>query len=268
MTATRPGESTCREIILLMLLTELMAPEEAPVVLPIVEYWVARLGVKSEELRITREILLEHHEEARVDLHRARFGQGSMTFSHMESLTEEHGIDALVFTSEPAPDVARRYQQLEDLEVGTLGRGLWEFYRSRDWRFLGEVSGVREEFGRHDWIHVLCDYDTTLLGETEQLLFRATSTSEERMGFHLLSGILIAQGALIPGLVTDAFEEGHVLDAPGAIERAADALRRGRACTFDFYGSFDPFDYADRSITELLAEWSIPAKAGPEVTSR
>ena len=30
--ATGPGESTCREIILLMLLTELMAPVEAPVV--------------------------------------------------------------------------------------------------------------------------------------------------------------------------------------------------------------------------------------------
>ena len=262
--ATRPGESTCREMILLMLLTELMAPEEAPIDLPIVEHWAARLGVKSEELRITREILIEHHEEARVDLHRARFEQHSITFSHLGALAEDHGRDDLVFTSEPAPDVARRYHELEDLEVGTLGRGLWEFYRSRDWRFPGEVGGVREEFGRHDWIHDLSDYDTTLLGEIEQLLFRATSTSEERMGFHLLSGILIAQGALIPGLATHAFEEGHALDAPGALERAVDALRRGRACTFDFYGSFDPFDYADRSITELLAEWNIPAKAEPD----
>ena len=75
--------------------------------------------------------------------------------------------------------------------------------------------------------------------------------------------ILIAQDALIPGPATHAFEEGHVLDAPGAIERAADALRRGRACTFDFYGSFDPFDYADRSIEELLSEWNIPAKTTP-----
>ena len=259
--ATEPEERTRREIILLMLLTELMAPEDAPTLHPVIERWAEELGVEGEELRITREILIEHHRAARVDLHRARFGTPGATPGQINAVIEEHDLDALVICVEATPQVADRYHQLEHLEAGTLGRGLWEFYRSRGWRFPGEVGGVREDFGRHDWIHVLCEYDTTLLGESEQLLFRATSTSEERMGFHLLSGLLIAQGALIPGLVTGTFEEGHAFDEPGAIERAADALHRGRACTFDFYGAFDPFDYADHAVEDLLTEWSIPPKA-------
>ena len=60
-----------------------------------------------------------------------------------------------------------------------------------------------------------------------------------------------------------AIARTDTLDDPGAVQRWADAVRRGAACTVDVMAGVDHFALATRDSPELREEFAIPAKAVP-----
>ena len=57
-----------------------------------------------------------------------------------------------------------------------------------------------------------------------------------------------------------AIARTDTLDDPGAVQRWADAVRRGAACTVDVMAGVDHFALATRDLAELSQEFAIPAK--------
>src|SRR5205823_4233319 len=65
------------------------------------------------------------------------------------------------------PQLAAQWQSLGELHVGTLGRGVADFYRDRGFVFPGLPGSAPPLLAQHDWVHVLAGYGTALENEIE-----------------------------------------------------------------------------------------------------
>ena len=45
---------------------------------------------------------------------------------------------------------------------GSLGLGVWRFYRARGFTFPGRPESAPPNLAQHDWIHVLAEYGSTV----------------------------------------------------------------------------------------------------------
>ena len=164
-------------------------------------------------------------------------------------------------------ELADRWETLGDLPSGTLGRGVWEFYRARGFEFPGKPGSAPPLLAQHDWVHVLVDYGTKVESELEVFGFIARANDDPR-GFSLLAMVvsLFETGYLAHGAgLFDAFP--GQLSHEGMAVRVADAMRRGAlshgldgALDVDFLG-VDWFTLADRPIDALRAQFGIDAKS-------
>lgn len=73
-----------------------------------------------------------------------------------------------------------RWSSLENCPPGSLGRGVFEFYRSRGFSFPGLVGSAPPLLAQHDWVHVLADYGTTIESELEVFMFIARANADPR----------------------------------------------------------------------------------------
>ena len=126
----------------------------------------------------------------------------------------------------------------------------------RGFVFTGQKGSVNPSIAQHDWIHLLCDYNTTIEGELEVFSFIGSSIPDVK-GFSFLVAIvsLFETGRLESwgGGVLNA-DKGH-LELPGMPERVADAIRRGRVCNKDVMYGIDYFNYKDypiETVREIL----------------
>ena len=146
------------------------------------------------------------------------------------------------------PDLARRWQDLEHLPEGTLGRRIWEFYRARGFAFPGTPGSAPPALAQHDWIHVLADYGTTVESELEVfgLISRA---SDDPRAFSLLVQVLglFEAGYLQAGMGLFQMDVGHLsADDEQMAERLADAMKRGAWAAWqhnDAHGTRDGIDF-------------------------
>ena len=60
-----------------------------------------------------------------------------------------------------------RWAALEHCPDGSLGHGVWRFYRARGFTFPGRPNSAPPTLAQHDWIHVLADYGSTVESEIE-----------------------------------------------------------------------------------------------------
>ena len=58
----------------------------------------------------------------------------------------------------PDPTMAARWAALEHCPPGSLGRGVWQFYKARGFNFPGTPNSVSPRLAQHDFVHVLADY--------------------------------------------------------------------------------------------------------------
>jgi hypothetical protein len=160
------------------------------------------------------------------------------------------------------PELAARWQSLAELPVGTLGRGVADFYRDRGFAFPGLPGSAPPLLAQHDWVHVLAGYGTTLENELEVFAFIARANDDPR-GFSLLAMIvsLFETGNLAAGAGLFEANPGHLRETGMAV-RVADAMRRGALTrgSQDFLG-FDWFELADRPVADLRREFEIPDKS-------
>jgi hypothetical protein len=157
--------------------------------------------------------------------------------------------------------LAARWASLEDLPVGSIGRGVADFYRDRGFVYPGKTGSAPPLLAQHDWVHVLAGYGTTLENELEVFAFIARANDNPR-AFSLLAMVvaLFETGYLAAGAGLFEADPGH-LGRSGMPARLADAMRRGALVTGsrDFL-ELDWFDVADRPVEVLRRELGVPAK--------
>jgi hypothetical protein len=159
------------------------------------------------------------------------------------------------------PALAARWVALEELPVGTLGRGVADFYRDRGFVYPGLPGSAPPLLAQHDWVHVLAGYGTTVENELEVFAFIARANDDPR-AFSLLAMVvsLFETGYLAAGAGLFQADPGH-LRRSGMPRRLADAMRRGALVpgSRDFL-ELDWFDLADRPVPVLRQEIGVPAK--------
>lgn len=196
-----------------------------------IDHYATQLGVSTTRLQVVRDRVRAHREHMELD--RARIdGREDRDPAHSGSGDER---------------LAARWQRLEGCPPGSLGRGVWELYRVRGWPFPGEQRAAPEATCRHDFVHVLADYDATPIGEIEVAGFIGAGKAED-LGFAFL-------------LVALAVWEPDVLDDAGGSERLADALGRGTRCGMDLLDGLDHFALAAEQLETLRLRFRVPPKS-------
>jgi hypothetical protein len=164
------------------------------------------------------------------------------------------------------PRLASQWCALEALPVGTLGRGVADFYRDRGFVYPGLPGSAPPLLAQHDWVHVLAGYGTTLENELEVFAFIARANDDPR-GFSLLAMIvsLFETGNLAAGAGLFEANPGHLRDAGMAV-RVADAMRRGALVrgSQDFLG-VDWFAIAERPVDDVRREFEVTGKSAEAV---
>jgi hypothetical protein len=159
------------------------------------------------------------------------------------------------------PGLAARWQSLASLPVGTLGRGVADFYRDRGFVYPGLPGSAPPLLAQHDWVHVLAGYGTALENEIEVFGFMARANDDPR-AFSLLAMVvsLFETGYLAAGAGLFQANAGH-LRSSGMAVRLADAMRRGALTkgSHDFL-DVDWFELADRPVTVTRAEIGLVPK--------
>ena len=220
------------------------------------------LGVEDEFIEIAREYSQGAYGIAASDLARKGYmgnpdlvKKGGELMHVNKTLTDPFQVD------EDDPELLNQWLALEHCQKDSLGRNIWEYYQGRGFVFTGQKGSVNPTIAQHDWIHLLCDYNTTIEGELEVFSFIGSAIPDTK-GFSFLVAIvsLFETGRLESwgGGVLNA-DKGH-LDLPGMPERVADAIRRGRICNRDVMYGIDYFKYKDIPIEEVRNQLNIVKK--------
>jgi len=164
------------------------------------------------------------------------------------------------------PPLAARWEALEKLEEGTLGRRVADFYRARGFVYPGRPGSAPPLLAQHDWVHVLADYGTTVESELEVFAFIARA-NDDLHAFSLLAMVvsLFETGYLRTGAGLFERSPGHLSHA-GMATRVADAMRRGALCngSIDFLRT-DWFGLAPLSVEEVRRHFGVAPKSAAAV---
>ena len=247
-------------LVQLMVLGELiLEPLPAEVAARVREY-ATELCVDDEMINVA-----EAYASGALDVAAADFSRNGYLASvdpdrlravHAEALAQSWAA----VTQDPA--LASQWCELEELPVGTIGRGVTDFYRDRGFVYPGLEGSAPPLLAQHDWVHVLAGYGTTLENELEVFAFIARANDDPR-AFSLLAMIvsLFETGYLAAGAGLFEASPGH-LRSSGMAVRLADALRRGAMVKgSQDYLAVDWFSIADRQIIDLRREFGLVAKS-------
>jgi hypothetical protein len=207
----------------------------------------------------------ESYDAAIIDFARNGYA-GDFGARHRPVLRTDRDIGDGWGVVEDDPDLADQWAALEGCPAGSLGRDVWEFYRSRGFAYPGSPGSAPPLLAQHDWVHVLADYGTTLENELEVFGLIARADDDPR-GFSLLVMVigLFETGAIsMAGGLFEA-DAGH-LAGEGMGTRLADAMRRGALARPDGdvdknFLAIDWFAYADMPVDEVRRRFQIPAKS-------
>jgi hypothetical protein len=165
-------------------------------------------------------------------------------------------------------ELAERWSALEKLPVGSLGRGVADFYRDRGFIYPGRPESAPPLLAQHDWVHVLANYGTSLENEIEVFAFMARANDDPR-AFSLLAMVvsLFETGYLAAGAGLFEANPGHLATA-GMATRLADAMRRG-ALTIGSHDLLDTdwFAVADRPIAVVRREIGLVPKSAEAINA-
>jgi hypothetical protein len=247
-------------IVQIMVLGELILEPIPPSVAVRVREFAAELCVDDEMISVAEAYAAGALDVAAADFSRngylASVDPDRLRVLHAEALAQSWAA-----VTEDAR-LAAQWCALEGLPVGTLGRGVADFYRDRGFVYPGLPGSAPPLLAQHDWVHVLAGYGTTLENELEVFAFIARANDDPR-GFSLLAMIvsLFETGNLAAGAGLFEANPGHLRETGMAV-RVADAMRRGALTrgSQDFLG-FDWFELADRPVADLRREFEIPDKS-------
>ena len=164
------------------------------------------------------------------------------------------------------PELAQRWDDLGKLPSGTLGRGVWEFYRARGFSFPGAPGSAPPLLSQHDWVHVIADYGSTVESEIEVFGLISRADDDPR-AFSLLAMVLsLFETGMLHSAAIFQFDPGHLShDARRMGIRLADAMYRGAIIGAHFSGQdlleIDWFKHAHKTVEEVREMVGIPQKS-------
>ena len=222
------------------------------------------LGVDDDFVRVARRYAQGAFGLAWVDLRRSGFSD-RWDETRLDSLHTRAQFEDPFDQPVADPELEARWEAFGALAPGTLGRQIWEMYRSRGFALPGNPHGASAFIAQHDFMHVLADYGTTLAGELEAFALVGRADPDPK-GFAWLATMV---GLFETGYVHEqGFFQVDVrersLQGTGMGVRLADALRRGKAVaegygTDLFYVDFHAL--ADRPVDEVRAQLHLPPKS-------
>ena len=252
LAARRPSSATA--VVHHMVLGELVLRPIPPEVARRVEVYARAMEVDDRFVRVARRYAQGAFGLAWLDLHHSGFAEHWERARKDQLRTTVRLEDQLAAGVEDR-ELAERWMSFADLEPGTLGRGVWDMYRSRGFGLPGSIGGASAYLAQHDFVHVLADYGTNLDGELEVFALIGRADPDPK-GFAWLATLV---GLFETGYVADAgffsgdLRERH-LDTVEMHLRLADALRRGRDLC-DRLGvdllDLDFHEFADRPVAEV-----------------
>jgi hypothetical protein len=247
-----------------MVLGELVLRPIPPEVARRVGAYATALGIDDRFVRIARRYAQGAFGLAWLDLHQSGFAE-HWERARMDQLRTEVMLEDQLSAGVEDVALAQHWMGFADLPPGTLGRGVWDMYRTRGFALPGSVGGASAYLAQHDFVHVLADYGTNLNGEVEVFALIGRADPDPK-GFAWLATLI---GLFETGYVADAgFFSGDLrerrLDSPEMHTRLADALRRGQDLC-DHLGTdlldIDYHDLATRPIAEVRDELGLGPKS-------
>jgi hypothetical protein len=256
-------------MVQVMLLAEmLLVPIPAEVSARVEEYaeW---LGVGDDMIRVVRRIASGSLGLALIDFERSGYFENMLA----EPPDHLHTARALDDAWELACADTALYDQwaaLEQCPEGSLGLGVWRFYRARGFTFPGRPESAPPTLAQHDWIHVLADYGSTVESEIE-VFGLISRCNDDPQAFALLAMVLgLFETGYLYGAAKGFFEydRGHLSrDIDRMSVRLADATYRGAKLAWHVNDTYpdrstdllatDWFAYADRPLEDVRAELGL-----------
>ncbi len=257
-------------VVHLMVLGELILRPIPPEVARRVERYAKALGVDDRFVRIARRYAQGAFGLAWLDLHRSGFAE-HWERARMDQLKTTVKLEDQLAAGVEDPGLADRWMGFAELGPDTLGRGVWDMYRSRGFGLPGSIGGASAYLAQHDFVHVLADYGTNLNGELEVFALIGRADPDPK-GFAWLATLI---GLFETGYVADAgFFTGDVrerhLDSTDMHVRIGDALRRGQNLC-DRLGvdllEVDYHDYAALPVIDVCRDLGIEPKGERAVSA-
>jgi hypothetical protein len=218
--------------------------------LAVLDAFARALDVPRDAIATMRKLVDEHLLRFRIDVLRRSFmGQRGVDFVRRRGIRGLLSVAAnLMQIANPA--MAARYRALEASPAGTLGRAYWEFATKNGFAFPGEKGAGPEPIVFHDCLHVLAEYDTTSIEETQIAAFQAGTLKKDA-----IYGLLFPLAQFHLGVsVTPVTKAEHGVIEP---ELWITAFVRGTRTNLDLAASWQPWDDFERPVTELRVAYGI-----------
>lgn len=247
-----------------MVLGELVLRPIPPDVARRVGLYAEALGTDDQFVRIARRYSQGGFGLAWMDLHQSGFAE-HWEMARLDQLKTNVKLEHQLAAGVEDPPLAEVWANYQHYQPGTLGRGVWDMYRTRGFALPGSPGGASAYLAQHDFVHVVADYGTNLNGELEVFSLIARADPDPK-GFAWIATLV---GLFETGYVADAgFFSGDLqesrLDSPAMHARVADALRRGRVLR-DRLGidllDLDYHEVADRPVVELRTDLGFEPKS-------
>lgn len=259
-----------RTVQLMLLSALVLRPLPTEVTARIGEY-ATELGVENRIIDVARGFASGSLGLAAVDFER----NGYTSTWHADDARALHTSRELQAAWDVAvadTELAARWQALETLPAGTLGRGVARLYQARGFAYPGLPGSAPPLLAQHDWVHVLADYGTTVESELEVFGFIARA-NDDMHAFSLLAMVisLFETGYLRAGAGLFESSPGHLSSEPGLVIRLGEAMRRGAVCTDTSKGvgadadsvdflRLDWFELAPLPVDEVRARFNVTPK--------
>jgi hypothetical protein len=158
------------------------------------------------------------------------------------------------------PKLAARYHAWEKLPQGSLGRGLFDFYKQHGFTFPGERGGFPEAGLYHDFSHLLGGYSTEPDGEIQVASF-ISGFKRDRPFYIVLFVALIFSAGVNMRPTADDFVTAGILGKPGMAERMFAAIERGSKVNVDLSDKWDYWAWIELPIDEVRQRMNVLPKA-------
>lgn len=159
------------------------------------------------------------------------------------------------------PLIAEPFRALEDLPEGTLGRTLFEHYRSNGFSFPGERGGFPEAGVYHDITHILAGYGTDPYGELQVGAFTAGYRKKDPIFVAMLPLLVFCAEINVTPIPHDHVDA--IFAQPGVAERYIVAYERGAQLKCDLSDHWDFWPEMRRPVGDVRKDLGVVALALP-----
>ena len=240
---------------------------------PLPPYIVERISRYAYELSVDEDMLRVAQEQMQgarnlIGSDFLRSGYNDVAGVSEVDSTSKADLDDQRWAAVEDSALAAKWASLEDLGPSTLGRKVWEFYRSRGFQHPGAPGSASPYLAQHDWVHIIADYGSTVESEIEVfgLIARA---NDDPGGFSLLVMVLsLFETGMLSQVAIFNEAAGHLSRNTRRMGvRMADAMYRGAIVGAKFGGrdlmEVDWFEFADNDLYDVRRMVGMPPKSEP-----